>query len=151
MREDLYKDWHECLGHGTTQRRHCHHLRPYGPLVSIMVVQPLNLVLISSWIQLISTTAKDGMDQSKWCVPRSKTLTKSLAKYERPKTKVQGVWAHNICLVLFVLDPRSQADGSMVVETLCCALKKAHPIARACGKTHPVASCCGKLFPVKLI
>ena len=81
--------------------------------------------------------AKDGMDQSKWCIPRSKVLTKSLFKHERPKTKIQGVWVHNICLCLFVLDPRMQADGSTIIETLYRALDKAHQICASHGKKMP--------------
>ena len=68
------------------------------------------------------------MDQSKWAIPRSKVLTKNLAKYERPKGKIQGVWVHNICLCLFVVDPRVHCDASMVIETLCRSLEHAKKI-----------------------
>ena len=68
------------------------------------------------------------MDQSKWAIPRSKVLTKNLAKYERPKGKIQGIWVHNICLCLFVVDPRVHCDASMVIETLCRSLEHAKKI-----------------------
>lgn len=66
------------------------------------------------------------MDQSKWALPRVRhgVVTKSLAKKERVRAKIQGVWLHNICLCLYCLDVRQSADASMVIECMCRALEQ---------------------------
>ena len=64
------------------------------------------------------------MDQSKWSIPRVRQMTKSLSKYDRPRSKIQGVWLHGVALFLWVLDPRSGADASMVVEALMRSLDR---------------------------
>lgn len=71
-------------------------------------------------------TLEDGMDQSKWAIPRLRhsNISKSVGKFDRPKGKVQGIWAHHIGLWLYALDPRVPGDGSMVAETLCRVLDK---------------------------
>ncbi|CAK9050336.1 unnamed protein product [Durusdinium trenchii] len=70
----------------------------------------------------------DGMDQSKWVVPRRRhhLLTKSLSKYDRPKSKLQGIWLHGFAMFLYVLEPRLAGDGSMVSECLVRSLDKMH-------------------------
>ena len=77
------------------------------------------------------------MDQSKWSLPRSKVLTKNLAKFERPRAKIQAVWCHNLCLCLFILDPRVHTDASMVIECICRALEKAAAVCERHGKSLP--------------
>ena len=48
--------------------------------------------------------AQDGMDQSKWRIPRyaGQRPLKSTSMLQRPQLKVQGTWCHNICLDLWV-------------------------------------------------
>ncbi len=80
---------------------------------------------------------EDGMDQSKWSVPRNRyTLAaKALSGLQRPKFKIQGVWAHGILMKLWVLDPRCPADASTVLETLS---RTVEGVVKTCEeKGHP--------------
>ena len=79
------------------------------------------------------------MDQSKWSIPRCRhgVLTKSIAKYDRPRTKLQGVWLHSVCLCMYALDVRQSADGSMVAECLSKAFDKMLEICRARHRPPP--------------
>lgn len=77
------------------------------------------------------------MDQSKWSIPRSQTLTKSLAKHDRPRTKLQGLWMHNVALCMYCIDVRQATDASMVVEALARGLEKMWEICRGHGKPGP--------------
>ena len=85
------------------------------------------------------TVAEDGMDQSKWSIPRCRNhvLTKKIAKFDRPRTKLQGVWLHGICLCMYVLDVRQGGDGSMVAECFSKALDKMKEMCYAKGKPYP--------------
>ena len=64
--------------------------------------------------------SEDGMDQSKWAIPRNRgtRASKSMSVLAKPKCKVQGVWCHGTLLKLFVLDPRVPSDSSTVIEIL---------------------------------
>ena len=86
-----------------------------------------------------SFAIEDGMDQSKWAIPRCRhqTLTKQVAKYERPRTKLQGVWLHGVILALYVIEVRQSADGSLVAECLSKALDKMKEICDAMGRPYP--------------
>ena len=66
------------------------------------------------------------MDQSKWAVPRFRghILTKELGKYQRPKLKLHGIWAANIGLYLFLIDPRQTADSNLIAESAAIVLEK---------------------------
>lgn len=79
------------------------------------------------------------MDQSKWAVPRCRhqVLTKKLAKFDRPRTKLQGVWLHGVCLCLYAIDVRQSGDGSMVAECLSKALDKMKSICDQRGRKYP--------------
>lgn len=81
--------------------------------------------------------SQDGMDQSKWAVPRCQQLTKALAKHDRPRAKIQGVWLHNVALCMDVLDVRQATDASMVVECLAKAMEKMWSICLEQGKSGP--------------
>ena len=83
--------------------------------------------------------SKDGMDQSKWAIPRVRhgRLTKRIAKHDRPKTKLQGCWLHGIVLCMFVLDVRQGGDGSMVCECFSRALDKMKEACDQRGKPYP--------------
>lgn len=87
----------------------------------------------------IGSCIKDGMDQSKWSMPRCRNnlLTKSLAKHERVRTKIQGVWLHQVALFLYCLDTRLSADSSMVVECVSRALQRMSEICQARGVNTP--------------
>ena len=80
---------------------------------------------------------QDGMDQSKWAIPRCQQLTKALAKHERPIAKLQGVWMHNVALCMYALDVRQATDASMVVEALAQSLEKMWEICRKRGRPGP--------------
>ena len=76
--------------------------------------------------------AEDGMDQSKWALPRVRhgQLTKALQKLERPRTKVQGCWAHNVALFCHVVEVRQPSDGSTVVESMLKTIEYAESILK---------------------
>lgn len=75
--------------------------------------------------------AKDGMDQAKWSVPRSKglRLSKSTSCQPRPRFKVQGVWLHGALLRLFVIHPQVPSDSSTIIE---CATRCLEDLDKAC-------------------
>ena len=79
------------------------------------------------------------MDQSKWALPRQRnhTLTKSMQKMERPRVKLQGAWAHGVCLALEVISVRQSCDGAMVAETLSVLLDHVKRICDSKGKAMP--------------
>lgn len=72
------------------------------------------------------------MDQSKWAVPRMRhhLLTKSLQKLDRPRIKIQGCWAHQVCLFLHVVEVRQPSDGSTVVEAMLKTIEYAEGILK---------------------
>lgn len=79
------------------------------------------------------------MDQAKWCIPRCRghVTTKAMAKYDRPKMKIEGVWCHNVLMTLHCIDCRQAGDASMVIECLCRDLEKVVQICRDKGKAPP--------------
>lgn len=64
-------------------------------------------------------------------------MTKTLQKFDRPRVKLQGVWAHNLALCLYAVDVRQKADGSMVVEALSNALEHCARILKEKNKPFP--------------
>lgn len=82
---------------------------------------------------------QDGMDQSKWALPRCRggIQTKTLAKFDRPRTKIEGIWCHNVIMTLHVIDVRVAGDASMVAECLSRDLEKVVRICRELGKEPP--------------
>ena len=78
-----------------------------------------NVFNIVSVMSMVAFSCQDGMDQSKWSLPRARhgIVTKPLAKHERVRTKVQGAWFHQICFCLYCLDVRQSSDASMA--TIC--------------------------------
>ena len=48
--------------------------------------------------------AQDGMDQSKWRIPRydGQRPLKSTMNLQRPQLKIQGIWIFNVTLDLWV-------------------------------------------------
>lgn len=87
------------------------------------------------------------MDQSKWSLPRLRhgIMTKAMQKLERPRVKVQGVWAANVSLTLNVVDVRQSSDATMVVEALARTLERVAGICSDLGKKILQRSWCG--FP----
>ena len=79
------------------------------------------------------------MDQPKWAVPRVRhqVLSKQIAKFERPRTKLQGVWLHGIVLAMYIIDVRQSADGSLIAECLSKALDKMKEVCDAKGRPYP--------------
>ena len=79
------------------------------------------------------------MDQSKWALPRLRkgVMTKSFQKLERPRLKVQGVWAHNLCLTLNVVEVRQSSDATMVLEALADTLERVYTICRSKNRPTP--------------
>ncbi len=68
----------------------------------------------------------DGMEQSKWALPRYKNLRaqKSLSGFKRPRIKMQGVWLHWHSLTMYVMDPDQPHDAASVVECIARSLEE---------------------------
>ena len=60
----------------------------------------------------------DRVDQSKWAIPRLRThrASASLAKFQRPRCVVQGVWCFWLSLRFFVMDATIPHDSNTVIE-----------------------------------
>lgn len=83
---------------------------------------------------------KDGMDQSKWAIPRVRgdRVSKEWEQLDRPRTKVHGVWVHYHELMLFVADARTSTGSDFVIECACRALERV--VARCHSNNMPVPS-----------
>ena len=79
------------------------------------------------------------MDQAKFQVPRCRAgvTTKSMAKYERPRVKIQGCWLHSVLLTLHVVDVRQSGDASMVIECVSSDLERMNRVCQEQGKQRP--------------
>lgn len=79
------------------------------------------------------------MDQAKFCIPRCRAgvTTKSMAKYERPRVKIQGCWLHSVLLTLHVVDVRQSGDASMVIECVSQDLERMNQICLQRGLNTP--------------
>ena len=82
---------------------------------------------------------QDGMDQAKWSIPRSRhgIAGADIAKFEKPKLKLQCCWCHSIGLHFFLVDPRVQSDSSMVLECGARALEHMQQKARQLNRPAP--------------
>ena len=60
----------------------------------------------------------DGMDQSKWALPRypGNRVSKEFSKYIRPRVKLVGCWISGYLLSLNVVDANFAHDASLTVE-----------------------------------
>ena len=63
----------------------------------------------------------DGMDQSKWSLPRivQHRGSKDVQKYIRPRLKVVGVWCSGFLLTLYLVDANFSHDASLTCEATC--------------------------------
>ena len=77
---------------------------------------------------------KDGMDQSKWSIPRCRgdRYSKTFEQLERPRIKVHGLWCHYRELMFFCADPRTAADSDFIIE---CAARGLERIAAQCRES----------------
>ncbi|CAK9084576.1 Uncharacterized protein SCF082_LOCUS40114, partial [Durusdinium trenchii] len=76
----------------------------------------------------------DGMDQSKWSIPRCRgdRYSKTFEQLERPRIKVHGLWCHYRELMFFCADPRTAADSDFIIE---CAARGLERIAAQCRES----------------
>ena len=60
----------------------------------------------------------DGMDQSKWSIPRvvQHRGSKDLQKYIRPRLKIVGCWCSQYLLSLYIVDANYAHDSSLTCE-----------------------------------
>ena len=60
----------------------------------------------------------DGMDQSKWSLPRlvAHRGSKDLQKFIRPRLKIVGVWCSHYLLSLYIVDANFAHDSSLTCE-----------------------------------
>ena len=85
-------------------------------------------------------SSKDGMDQSKWTIPRlGKKQSSDLMKNQEPRLKLQAVWVHNIALHFFLIDPRVDSDSSMVVDCLAKAIE--HAVNKCADRDCDIRHC----------
>ncbi|CAJ1332287.1 unnamed protein product [Effrenium voratum] len=87
----------------------------------------------------VLTIVLDGMDQSKFAVPRDPALraAASLANIVNPRMKLHGAWALGWTLDLHVVDEPVKKDSAFVIETIALALEKAFKIAAETGRRMP--------------
>ena len=60
----------------------------------------------------------DGMDQSKWSLPRfpENRGSKNLKQYLRPRLKIVGCWCSRYLLAAYIVDANIAHDASLTVE-----------------------------------
>ena len=60
----------------------------------------------------------DGMDQSKWSLPRfpGNRGSKDLQKFIRPRLKLVGCWCSGYLLALYVVDSNYAHDAALTIE-----------------------------------
>ena len=60
----------------------------------------------------------DGMDQSKWSLPRlvQHRGSKDVQKYIRPRVKIVGAWCSGYLLSLYIIDANFAHDASLTCE-----------------------------------
>ena len=87
---------------------------------------------------------KDGMDQQKWALPRSRhgLVGTDSANLERPRLKLHAVFVHGLALHLFVIDPRVASDSSMITECAAQALEHAQLKLARFNKPRAMQLCC---------
>ena len=61
-----------------------------------------------------ATWTQDGMDQSKWSIPRYQLQTKESQNMIRPHWKVHGIWLHGVSLTLYAVHPCIPSDSSLL-------------------------------------
>ena len=71
--------------------------------------------------------SEDGMDQSKWALPRHRLFqtSKEGSVHVRPRMKLHAVWLHGVSLNLYLVHPGVPADSSLVVEAFLRAMQDA--------------------------
>ena len=88
---------------------------------------------------LLVTISKDGMDQSKWALPRNRVLqtSKEASVLIRPRLKVHGLWIHGVSLNLYVVHPGVVADSTLICECFSRALQDAFEIFESAQMSIP--------------
>ncbi|CAK9006089.1 unnamed protein product [Durusdinium trenchii] len=69
----------------------------------------------------------DGLDQAKFALPRDPQLRANagLAKHQRPRMKIHGVWCYGYTLNISVMDECSRHDSSAILEMISRAVEDA--------------------------
>lgn len=69
--------------------------------------------------------SKDGMDQSKWSLPRNRVVqsSKETSAIIRPRMKIHGLWVHGVSLNLYIVHPGVPSDSSLICECFARALQ----------------------------
>ena len=96
---------------------------------------------------MVKNLTEDGMDQSKWALPRHRLLqaSKEAAIHVRPRMKIHAVWVHGIALNLYLVHPGVPADSSLIVEAFLRSLEDARELfsvpRRRCQKKFLYMHC----------
>ena len=87
--------------------------------------------------------SKDGMDQAKWSLPRSRhgLVGMDMAKFQKPRLKLHAVFVHGVALHLFLVDPRVQSDSAMIVDCAARALEHSMQKLTQMGRPKPTQLC----------
>ena len=90
-------------------------------------------------LEFMSEPAEDGMDQSKFALPRNRIIqsSKEASAFVRPRIKLHGLWVHGISLNLYVIHPGVPADSSLIIECFSLALQDAIDMLERAGKQVP--------------
>lgn len=98
------------------------------------------MVVSFMWsLEFMSGSAKDGMDQSKFALPRNRVIqsSKEASAFVRPRIKLHWLWVHGISLNLYVIHPGVAADSSLIIECFSLALQDAIDMLERAGKQVP--------------
>ena len=98
--------------------------------------KPAKNTLSSSYNDKLS---KDGMDQSKWSLPRHRLLQSSKESQNiiRPRMKIHGLWVHGVSLNLYLIHPGVPADSSLIAECFARALQDTSEVFAARNQPMP--------------
>ena len=88
---------------------------------------------------LLCSEPQDGMDQSKWALPRNRIVQSSreAAAIARPRMKLHGLWVHGVSLNLYICHPGVPADSSLVCECFARALQDCEDTFQRARKPMP--------------
>lgn len=95
--------------------------------------------LLAVGFRLSPPLPKDGMDQSKWALPRNRMVqaSKEMQTLVRPRIKLHGVWVHGVSLTLYAVHPGVPADSALVCECFMRSLQHASELFKEHHRSLP--------------
>jgi hypothetical protein len=81
---------------------------------------------VGSLSQHLITVMADGVDQSKFKIPKLRGLKlKAMDRFPKPAAHVGGVWVHGHCLQMHACMPDVSKDANLNIESISRALDSA--------------------------